>query len=232
MKHSILKFALAVSVVAMAIGPIKADGEHIPAVTEYANANIRPWLSDAAVISAVKAQNEANSGLAQADVDALDKEWRAGVDGGDTTLIDKVLANDLSAFLRDKQMGSNGVITEIFVTDAKGLNVGQSDVTSDYWQGDEAKWQKTYGTGAADAIFVDDAEKDEFDADAAVAGFHDGRRRERRTDRRDHGRHQPERPVRPFFVYRQRASAKAGALSSCAGAGFSPRDPWRSVPDR
>ena len=158
---NIVKIALAASVMALAINPSFADGEHIPAVTEYANANIRPWLGEAVIISAVKAQNEANGGLVQADIDALDKEWRAGVDGGDTALIDKVLGNDLSGFLRDKQMGSNGVITEIFVTDAKGLNVGQSDVTSDYWQGDEDKWQKTFGTGDAQAIFVDEAEKDE-----------------------------------------------------------------------
>ena len=32
--------------------------------------------------------------------------------------------------------------------DNKGLNVGQSDVTSDYWQGDEAKWKKSYKMGA------------------------------------------------------------------------------------
>jgi hypothetical protein len=50
--------------------------------------------------------------------------------------------------------------TEIFVMDNKGLNVGQSDVTSDYWQGDEAKWQKTYQVGP-DAIHVSDVEQDE-----------------------------------------------------------------------
>lgn len=161
MKSTMLGLALAASAFAFAATPSLADGEHIPAVTDYANANIKPWLADPAVISAVKAQNEANAGLTQDDIDSLDKNWRAGVDGGDHSLIDKVLSNSLSGFLRDKQMGSNGVITEIFVTDAKGLNVGQSDVTSDYWQGDEAKWQKTYGTGAADAIFVDEAEKDE-----------------------------------------------------------------------
>jgi hypothetical protein len=44
--------------------------------------------------------------------------------------------------------------------DAKGLNVGQSDVTSDYWQGDEAKWQKTYGAGSG-VVFVDGVEEDE-----------------------------------------------------------------------
>jgi hypothetical protein len=137
-----------------------AEGEHIPAVTAYVNENIKPWLSDPAVISAIKAQNEKNASLSQADIDALDQKWRAGVDGGDMAMIDEVLGNALSEFLREKQQASSGLITEMFVMDDKGLNVGQSDVTSDYWQGDEGKWQKTFGTGG-DAIFVDEAEKDE-----------------------------------------------------------------------
>jgi len=55
---------------------------------------------------------------------------------------------------------SGGQITEVFVMDAHGLNVASSGVTSDYWQGDEAKFQKTFlaGTGA---MFVDDIELDE-----------------------------------------------------------------------
>jgi hypothetical protein len=44
--------------------------------------------------------------------------------------------------------------------DGKGLNVGQSDITSDYWQGDEAKWRKTFLVGP-EAVFVDAVEKDE-----------------------------------------------------------------------
>ena len=44
--------------------------------------------------------------------------------------------------------------------DAKGLNVGTSDVTSDYMQGDEGKWQKTYLVGP-DATFIDEVEFDE-----------------------------------------------------------------------
>jgi hypothetical protein len=75
-------------------------------------------------------------------------------------MISEVLGNDLSKFLQEKQAGSNGVISEIFVMDAKGLNVGQSDTTSDYWQGDEAKFQKSFGAGK-EAIFVDEVEKDE-----------------------------------------------------------------------
>ena len=160
MKNRLLKTVLATTMLAWTVSIAAAEGEHIPAVTEYVNANIKPWLSDPAVISAIKAQNEKNASLSQADVDALDQKWRAGVDGGDMTMIDEVLGNALSEFLREKQQASSGLITEMFVMDDKGLNVGQSDVTSDYWQGDEGKWQKTYGTGG-DAVFVDEAEKDE-----------------------------------------------------------------------
>ena len=53
-----------------------------------------------------------------------------------------------------------GQVLEIFVMDNRGLNVAQSDVTSDYWQGDEAKWKKTYSVGP-DAVFVDEVELDE-----------------------------------------------------------------------
>ena len=63
-------------------------------------------------------------------------------------------------FLRAKKEASKGLFTEIFVMDNKGLNVGQSDVTSDYWQGDEAKWQKTFLVGPK-AIHISDVKKDE-----------------------------------------------------------------------
>lgn len=44
--------------------------------------------------------------------------------------------------------------------DNKGLNVAQSDITSDFWQGDEAKWQNTFlkGPGAFD---IGEVEEDE-----------------------------------------------------------------------
>ena len=70
------------------------------------------------------------------------------------------MKNELSAFLAKKKEETQDVVTEMFVMDDKGLDVGQSDVTSDYWQGDEAKWQKTFLVGP-DAIFFDKIEKDE-----------------------------------------------------------------------
>jgi len=134
--------------------------DHVGPVTDYVKSNVESWLSDPVVISAINEQNAAHAGLSQADIDALDKQWRAEVDAGSKPLIDKVLGNALSKFLAAKQAEADGMITEAFVMDNKGLNVGQSEITSDYWQGDEAKWQKTYPAGSG-AIFVDEVDKDE-----------------------------------------------------------------------
>jgi hypothetical protein len=152
--------ALSAVIWASAFGGQALAQDHVGPITEYVKANVATWLSDPVVIGAINEQNAAHAGLSQADIDTLDKQWRAEVDAGSKPMIDKVLGNALSTFLAAKQAEAGGMITEAFVTDNKGLNVGQSDITSDYWQGDEAKWQKSFGAGAG-AIFVDDVEKDE-----------------------------------------------------------------------
>ena len=62
--------------------------------------------------------------------------------------------------LRDRIAEYNGQITEIFVMDSVGLNVAASDITSDFWQGDEAKFTETYGRGPG-SIHISDIELDE-----------------------------------------------------------------------
>ena len=150
----------ATALVALTAFSAAAQDAHVAPVTDYIETNVKPWLSDPVLVDAVEAQNAQNANLAQADIDALDKKWRAETEGSSKEMIDGVLGNALSQFLKAKQQEAGGLITEVFVMDNKGLNVGQSDVTSDYWQGDEDKWSKTYGAGP-DAIFIDGAEKDE-----------------------------------------------------------------------
>ena len=136
------------------------DAAQLAPIADYVKSDIKPWLNDPAIIDALKAQDATNANLSAGDIDVLDKKWRAEVDGSDHSMIDGVLGNALSKFLQEKKTASGGKITEIFVMDAKGLNVGQSDTTSDYWQGDEGKFQKSFGAGK-DAVFVDEIEKDE-----------------------------------------------------------------------
>ena len=137
-----------------------AANEYEPQIRAAFEEKIKPWLSDPAVVDAIKAQNEAHASMGEGDIDILDKQWRAEAKSGNGPLVDKVLAASLSKYLADKKGQIGGMVTEMFVMDNKGLNVGQSDVTSDYMQGDEAKWQKSYGAGP-DAIFVDDVEFDD-----------------------------------------------------------------------
>lgn len=161
MKRSFWKAALAASAMVMVMGSAQAmDGPHVAPIKDYVKANVMTWLADPRVIAAIKAQNEKTAGLSEAEIVALDKKWRAEVEASTKPMIEAVLKNDLSTFLAAKKNDAAGMITEAFIMDAKGLNVGQSDMTSDYWQGDEAKWKKTYMVGP-DAIFVDEIEKDE-----------------------------------------------------------------------
>lgn len=158
MQHFLKGFVIATAF-ALCSSVAFAEEAHVAPVKDYVNTKVT-WLKDPAIISAVKAQNAKNAALTEADILALDKKWRAEVDAADKPTINAVLNNSASAFLKEKQAASSGVISEVFVMDNKGLNVAQSDVTSDYWQGDEAKFQKSFGAGK-DAIFVDGVEKDE-----------------------------------------------------------------------
>lgn len=122
--------------------------------------NIQSMIADPVVIDAIRAQNQNHSGLTQSQIDGKDKQWRSESSAGGGTLISAVLGNELSKYLAGVKNDGRGIYTEIFVMDNKGLNVGQSDVTSDYWQGDEDKWKKTYLVGP-DAVFIDEVEFDE-----------------------------------------------------------------------
>lgn len=118
------------------------------------------WLTDGTLVDAVMAQNSTTAGLSEDEIIALDNDWRGQVGTADAALVDLVLTNATADFLRQQVDASGGAITEIILMDAQGLNVAVSHVTSDYWQGDEAKHQETYGIGA-DAVHFSEIELDE-----------------------------------------------------------------------
>ncbi len=121
-------------------------------------------LAQPIVAYALRAQNSRYADLKQADIDALDQKWRGEREQDAQPLISAVLSNPVSTYLTRVQAQSIGLFTEIFVMDGYGLNVGQSNISSDFWQGDEGKWQKTYAAGAK-SIFVD---APEFRSDIGV----------------------------------------------------------------
>jgi hypothetical protein len=153
--------AIALTLSAFLSAPVSAtENDHKQAIREQVVPKVEAFLADPRIADAVKAQNARHSGLSQSRIEELDKQWRAETATAGGALIGEVLGNELSAYLGNVQESSAGLFTEVFVMDNKGLNVGQSGLTSDYWQGDEAKWQETYGKGAG-AILIDEVEFDE-----------------------------------------------------------------------
>ena len=154
------RVALMAAVVFCALPVAAQDNEFAAPLTELANTSLRAIADDPVVIAAITAQNAMTSGYDQAKIDALDQQWRAEVSADSKPLIDATLGTEASKFLLAAQEGSGGVFTEIFVMDAKGLNVAQSTVTSDYWQGDEDKFTASFGAGGG-AVHLGEIEQDE-----------------------------------------------------------------------
>lgn len=114
-------------------------------------------LAEPIIDYTVAAQNVRYADLGQAEIDALDSQWRAEREQDRQPLISAVLSNPTSSYLTRVQAQSLGLYTEIFVMDHNGLNVGQSNISSDFWQGDEAKFQETFDRGAG-SVFIDEPE--------------------------------------------------------------------------
>lgn len=139
-------------------GPsLPADMQPTHLIAQQQIGELRDILKHEIVQISVRAQNKRHADLDEASIVAIDKQWRAERKAADKPLISATLSNPLSVYLLRMQAQNGGLYSEIFIMDDKGLNVGQSSITSDYWQGDEAKYKKTFLVGP-DAVFVDEAE--------------------------------------------------------------------------
>ncbi len=118
--------------------------------------DIKEWSQKPVVLISLMAQNKDNQNRTMDHIKALDKIWRDQLQSKNKTVIVSKNKNPLSGYLSYIQSNSGGLYTSISIMDEKGLNVAQSVTTEDYWQGDEAKYQKTYALGS-DAIYIDKA---------------------------------------------------------------------------
>ncbi|AEP10473.1 hypothetical protein [Micavibrio aeruginosavorus] len=137
--------------------PAYAEPPTSALVSEDLIGEIRDFIDRDIVRLSILNQNQKYSDLDPAAITALDQQWVAELKADEKPLVAATLSNPLSTYLTRVQAHSSGLYTEIFVMDKNGLNVGQSNLSSDFWQGDEGKFQKTYPVGPT-AVFVDDAE--------------------------------------------------------------------------
>ena len=119
------------------------------------------------ILDAVSASNRNRLEGTELDsqVEEREGDWLTQ-DPENSRLQSGILNNEASRFVR-KFNGITADFREILVTDALGRLVAASNKTSDYFQGDERWWQRTYQEGRGNAFHGDI----QFDESANVYGM-------------------------------------------------------------
>jgi hypothetical protein len=148
---------------------------------EYTAATVDAYvfrrILDAALLGRVLDVREAAAGGNNAVYDRnaaleLDRKWQA--DGPTVAGQSGVLRTPASQFLADI-VGHDSIYREILVTDRYGRLVAASNITSDYFQGDEDWWQESFDGGRG-RVVVSDVRRDQsagvyaFDISVPVPG--------------------------------------------------------------
>lgn len=124
-------------------------------VIDLANTTLAELGTKPEIVSAVKAQNAEGKSLS--DIKIMDEKWKATA--GIAPFMQELMESDCAKYLKSIQ-NAQAYFAEIFVMDNQGANVAMTDKTSDYWQGDEAKFQKSFNNGQGQ-VFVDEVEFDD-----------------------------------------------------------------------
>lgn len=138
------------------MGTMPVYAEEAPAsVKALAKGTLASLGMDPVIVAAVKKANAQTKTLDQ--IKQKDEVWRntPGIDD----FMKGLLQNECAKHIRNLQ-NSHDYYMEIFVMDNQGANVAMTDKTSDYWQGDEDKFIKSFNQGKG-AVFVDQVEFDD-----------------------------------------------------------------------
>lgn len=148
------KAALALASLLAAGSAAAQSAEATQAMLHREGATIKTWGADKNLVDAVKAQNGRKVVLAE--IQRVDGEWSAGKQA---TRLKEVTAGPCADHLRSL-VAKNAAYGEAFVMDNQGAIVCATGRTSDYWQGDEAKWTRAFDGGKG-AVFIDRPRFDE-----------------------------------------------------------------------
>ncbi|HEX2123320.1 MAG TPA: PDC sensor domain-containing protein [Thermoanaerobaculia bacterium] len=141
-------------VLAFAAPALGQSAETVQKLLASEAAKLRALGSDPAIVAAVKAQNAKKATLDA--IKALDGQWTAGK----TEAMVKQMTTGRCADRLREFAAANAAYGETFVMDDRGALVCATAKTSDYWQGDEAKWQRAFKGGKGD-VFIDRPKFDE-----------------------------------------------------------------------
>lgn len=142
--------------------PLAAQSADVPRhLISFAQDQLTEFASHGQIVSQIREHNA--RGLTLETIRATDSAWTE-VSGVSRYMLD-LMSNDLSLLLHNFEF-EHPYIVETFAMGALGANVGQTNRTSDYWQGDETKFTASYNDGAG-SIHYGEIEYD-YSADELV----------------------------------------------------------------
>lgn len=113
-----------------------------PEVQSFVSEHLSPLMMNEVFVAEVTRQNALGRSLSQ--IQQIDAEWSSAEE--ELSIMREMLTNATANEIR-KVCKDLPQVGEVFVMDNQGANVGQNALTSDFWQGDEAKWKKSFNEG-------------------------------------------------------------------------------------
>ncbi|WP_430462328.1 hypothetical protein ACQUQU_05910 [Thalassolituus sp. LLYu03] len=113
-------------------------------LNELVREQIMPLLADLPILKTLNEANKVQQGWHEDRIHTLDQRWITEAAKGGGALIESVSNQPLSEQLRRKQLASHGLLGEVFLVSARGVNAAQSQPTSDYYQADEAFFDEAF----------------------------------------------------------------------------------------
>jgi len=131
------------------------SGAEIQEMMLQASKDLAKLGSDPTIVEAVRTHNALKMGLAE--VKRVDAAWANEADS--SPRVKRVLTSDIAKYLAKVAPRNRGFV-EVFLMGGVGELVAATARSSDYWQGDEPKWQRAFAAGKG-ATFVDRLRLDE-----------------------------------------------------------------------
>ena len=121
-------------------------------------------LKNPTIVDAILKQNIHDQHLTKSEIVTLDEQWKSA--SSNSPFINQIADNTCSKILQSFQ-NRYPEFYEIFITDSVGLNVCQTNKTSDYYQADESWWQKAYNNGTGKVLY-DSIEYDDSSSKVSI----------------------------------------------------------------
>jgi len=137
--------AIAVTGLLLAAGAAAQDKSVPKSLVKFSNEKLAAIGTDPQLVAFVAKDNATPGNIEK--LRALDKRWQANDNIDD--FVKALMGNAVSARLH-KVIGGYKYVPEAFIMNAQGTIIGETNRTSTYWKGEQAKFTAAYngGTGA------------------------------------------------------------------------------------